>query len=98
MSLDVPSLAHVNPIDVSWLREIGAAIGRAIEVLGWSGKEAAAKVGVDPAELTRWLTGERRPQMDRLFAVPELRQPLVTTLAALADAEVVTEIRFRRSA
>ena len=64
-------------------------------------KEAAAKVGVDEAQLSRWIAGDsrNRPQFDRLFAVPELRQPLVIGLSALADgAEVVTEIRFRRRA
>jgi transcriptional regulator with XRE-family HTH domain len=100
MSLDLPrprvAKANVNAVDVVWMRAIGAAITRAIELAGWSHKEAAAKVGVDPAELTRWKDGERRPQFDRLFRVEDLRQPLVTTLAALADGEVVTEIRFRR--
>jgi transcriptional regulator with XRE-family HTH domain len=88
--------ANVNRVDIAWMRAIGAAIARAIEIAGWSHKEAAAKVGVDPAELTRWKEGERRPQFDRLFGVEELRQPLVTTLAALAEGEIVTEIRFRR--
>lgn len=100
MSLDLPrprmAKANVNRVDIAWMRAIGAAIARAIEIVGWSHKEAAAKVGVDPAELTRWKEGERRPQFDRLFGVEELRQPLVTTLAALAEGEIVTEIRFRR--
>ena len=45
------------------------------------------------------LQAAERPQFDRMFSVPEFRQPLVVALAALAeDVEVVTEIRFRRAA
>lgn len=91
--------ANVRNPDIDWMREVGGAIARAIAMLGWSSKEAAAKVGVDDAEFGKWLTGNRRPQMDRLFAVDDLRQPLVVCLAGLADnVEVVTEIRFRRMA
>ncbi len=103
VSLDIQrpvmAKANVQILDVDWMKVVGAAIARAISIVGWSQKEAAAKVGVDAAEFGKWLSGERRPQLDRLFAVVELRQPLVMTLAGLADGvEIVTEIRFRRQA
>lgn len=91
--------ANVRNPDIDWPREIGGVIARAIAMLGWSSKEAAAKVGVDDAEFGKWLNGTRRPQFDRLFAVEDMRQPLVVCMAALAqNVEVVTEIRFRRLA
>lgn len=91
--------AHVQKLDIEWMRAIGAAIERAIAMVGWSKKEAAAKVGVDPAEFGKWLSGERRPQLDRLFSIEDLREPIVVNLAGLAaNVEVVTEIRFRRRA
>lgn len=95
----VMAKAGVQILDIDWPRAIGLAVERAIAMCGWSKKEAAAKVGVDPAEFGKWLTGERRPQLDRLFAVQDLREPLVICLAGLAsNVEVVTEIRFRRLA
>lgn len=80
----------------TWSARIGAAIQRAIALVGWSNKEAAAKVGRDPAQLARWISGTERPQMDALMAVDELRWPLVQCLAALDDQnEVETTIRRR---
>lgn len=88
-----------TPDMANWAEEIGRAIARAISLIGWSHKEAAAKLGVDDAEFGKWLSGNRRPQFDRLFALEELRQPLILSLAGLAsDLEVVTQIRTRRSA
>ena len=77
--------------------EIGRAIQRALSIAGRSQKEAAGLVGVDVAQVARWIAGTERPQMDRLFAIEELRQPLIVELAELAEnVEVVTEIRFRK--
>lgn len=87
MSLDIgplrPAKANVNPVDIDWRHAIGGAIARAVAMAGLSHKEAAAKVGADEAEFSRWLSGVRRPQMDKLFAVEELREPLIVALAGL---------------
>lgn len=73
---------------------IGAAIQRAVSVVGWSNKEAAAKVGADDSQFGKWISGAERPHLDRLFAVEELRWPLIQALAQLDErAEVVTTIR-----
>jgi DNA-binding XRE family transcriptional regulator len=79
---------------------IGRAIAHARAALGWTQKEAAGHIGIAPETLARWEAGHdrERPQFDRLFAVTALREPLVIALAALSNAEVVTEIRFRRPA
>lgn len=90
--------ANVRIPDIDWMRQVGAAIARAIAIVGWTSKEAAAKVGVDDAEFGKWLSGARRPQFDRLFAVPELRQPLVIALAGLAEFRIVTQLSAEMTA
>jgi len=95
-----PRMAKANARipDIDWMTRVGAAIAASIRTVGWSSKEAAANVGVDDAEFGKWLSGTRRPQMDRLFAVEALRQPLVIALAGLAhDVEIVTEIRIKKA-
>lgn len=80
-----------------WLVRIGRAIERAIAVVGWTHKQAADRIGVDAAEFGKWLSGGRRPQFDKCFAVPELREPLVLELAALTDGlRVKTTIEWER--
>jgi hypothetical protein len=91
--------AHVRYPDVAaqppeWMVLIGAAIQRSVSRVGWSNKEAAAKLGVDDAEFGKWLSGNRRPQFDRLMALDALRWPLICALAELMDtAEEVTTLR-----
>ena len=90
----VMAKAVVREPDIDWLVILGRAIQRAVAIVGWSNKEAAAKVGVDDAEFGKWLSGGRRPQMDRLLALEPLRWPLIQCLAALDEQnEIVTEIR-----
>lgn len=81
--------------DLRWL--VGQALKRAFSLLGWSLKEAAAKVGRDERQVARWLNGAERPQLDALFAVEELRQPVVQALSELVGAEVEVTIRLRRT-
>ena len=78
---------------------IGRAIQRAVSIAGWSQKEAAGKVGREPAQLARWIAGTERPQFDALFAVEELRVPLITALAQEIDDSgvvVTTHIQMRQ--
>jgi len=80
--------------DIEWNARIGGAIQRAVAIVGWSNKEAAARIGVDDAEFGKWLSGARRPQLDKLFAVEALRWPLIQALAGLdTKNEVITTIR-----
>jgi hypothetical protein len=94
--------ANVRPPDIDWMQALGLVVTRAIKSVGWSSKEAVGKVieatgaPLDDAEFGKWLSGSRRPQFDRLFAVPELQRPLLKSMARLvAGAEVVEEIRFK---
>ncbi len=94
----VMAKADVRTPDIDWNVAIGGAIQDAVKDARLSNKEAAAKVNVDDAEFGKWLSGTRRPQFDRLFAVPVLRRPLAIALAALAgdEVEVETVVRIRR--
>ena len=77
---------------------IGAAIQRAVSTVGWSNKEAAAKVGVDDAEFGKWLSGNRRPHFDRLMSLDALRWPLICALADLLEvADEIVTLKKRRA-
>lgn len=81
---------------------IASAIQRAIAVVGWTDKEAAAHIWPErdidaaQAQLSKWLRATERPHFDVLFGVPELEWPLIESLALIGRAcEVNTEIRRR---
>lgn len=74
-----------EPDSPNWQAILGRAIQRAVAIVGWSNKEAAAKVGVDDAEFGKWLNASRRPHIDRVIAVDELRGPFFVALAQEVD-------------
>jgi len=96
----VMAKANVQILDIDWKQAIGRAIERAVASAGYTKSEAAGKLDVDAAEFGKWMTGERRPQFDRLFAIEALRVPLVVALAGLDPTAfaVRTTIEARRSA
>lgn len=77
---------------------IGAALERARELRGWSLKELADHVHREPRQVARWIDGTERAQMDALFAVESLRQPLIVAFAEAAGqgVEVQTQITILR--
>lgn len=81
-----------------WRLAVGAAIRRAMILRGWSLKEFAHAVDRDERQCARWMDGTERPQLDTLFAVATLRQPLVQAFGELAGADVHTTITMRRVA
>jgi len=84
----------------TWKTEVGGAIERTRLLAGLSLKEFADRIGRDERQIARWISGTERPQLDALFAVDALRQPLVIALAELAGTgvEVETTVRIRRHA
>lgn len=96
----VMAKADLKNLEEPWRVQIGRAIRRACSLVGWSQKEVAGKIGRDEAQLARWIAGVERAQFDVLFAIEELRQPLVVAFAELAGTgvEITTEIRIRRTA
>lgn len=96
-----PRMARADlrkPETDAWRQQIGQAIARAMSLCGWSLKEFAGAVGRDPRQCARWIDGTERPQLDVVFAVERLRQPLVQALSELAGADVQTVITIRRIA
>ena len=81
----VMAKADVREPDMDWLVVIGRAIQRAVAIVGWSNKEAAAKAGVDDAEFGKWGNGSRHPHLDRRIALEAWRGPLIFCLAKELD-------------
>lgn len=78
-------------------RKPGLALARAIAEAGYSIKEAAAHLNRDAAQVSRWIAGTERVQIDALYAVPRLFAPFVVALAQDAEGvDVVTTITVRR--
>lgn len=83
-----------------WKADMGKVIARCFELAGLTDKEAGALMDRDKAQISRWIAGTERPQFDAIFAVPQLRAPLVLALAEQTPdtVEAVTELRIRRFA
>lgn len=83
-----------------WRAEVGHAIERVKNMTGLSLKEFADAVGREDRQVARWIAGTERPQIDAIFAVASLRQPLIVALSELAGVgvEIETVIRVKRSA
>lgn len=92
------SLGEVRKADLDdWRSQIAGVIRTVRGKL--SLKEFADLIGRDERQIGRWEKGEDRPQFDAIFAVRDLRGPLVIALAELSQTvEVETTIRIRRSA
>jgi hypothetical protein len=97
---DVHSGVRKTDIDQQMLDyrlKVGRAIAVVVKRVG-SLKEFAALIDRDEREVARWISAERRPHLDAVFAVPILRRPMVIALAAeLASdcVEIETVIRVR---
>src|SRR3990167_6114817 len=80
-----PELSEITPTmaradlrkteNVDFRAEVGACLQRAASLLGWSLKELAGKLGRDERQVSRWLNGHERVQVDVVFDCEELRQP-----------------------
>jgi ribosome-binding protein aMBF1 (putative translation factor) len=82
-----------------WREQVGSAIERARVLSGLSLKEFAGAIGRDERQIAKWIGGIERPQFDAIFAVKELRGPLVIALAELSQTvEVQTTLTIRRTA
>lgn len=53
----------------------------------------------DPSQVSRWIRGEERPQLETVLAVERFRAPLLIALASLSpDIVVETTLTYRRTA
>ena len=86
-----------KPETPNYREQIGQCVNIARLALGWSLKEFAAKVAREERQVARWLNGQERVQLDVLWAIHELREPLLVALARLSGyAEVTTQIKFEK--
>lgn len=74
---------------------VGAAFARALGIVGWSIKEAAAALDVEPAQVSRWIAGTENIQTDRVYGT-RLHGPFAIEMARDAAGCVVeTTVTFR---
>ncbi len=86
--------ADVKIPDIDWNAVVSKAITRAVRDVWDNDKEAAGEIGVDAGEFCKWLNGSRRPQLDKLWAIERLRQPLCVRLSQLAGAAIQTRVEW----
>lgn len=91
--------AHLKELE-AWRERVGKQLVRARQLAGLTQSELAAKFEhSDSAQLSRWESGKENPQMAAYFSIPEMQQPVVIALAALAEGgvEVHTTISIRKA-
>ena len=64
--------------------EIGGCLDFARRSVGWTVDQLAAELGKDSKQVSRWMRGEERTQVDVVFGVIALRKPFVIALANLS--------------
>lgn len=81
--------------DLEFRAEIAKCLDFARRYVGWSVEELADKLQKrDRAQVSRWLSGKDRLQLDSVFAVRELQWPFIVALSRLAKCEIETNIRM----
>jgi hypothetical protein len=59
--------------------------------VNWTSEDLATRVDLPTRKIDRWLDGRERPDFARLFALEELRWPIIVALARLGGGEVTEE-------
>lgn len=88
----VSDLSHVRMADLNEVAEaravVGAALRRAIGIVGLSDKEAADLLVMDKSQLSRWLSGTETIQLHRIYRT-KLHGPFATEQARDAAGCIV---------
>jgi hypothetical protein len=83
-----PRMAKVDPNKVAEdKRAYGALLRRAVEIAGLTDTDAADKLELHRATLSKWFVGTENPQMWRWHAVPVLRKAFREAEAEAAERE-----------
>jgi hypothetical protein len=89
------STAKANLTNREHRPRVGDELERAIGIVGLSIKEAAALLGVEPAQVSRWIAGAENVQIDRLYAT-KLHGPFAIEMARDAEGcTVETTVTYR---
>lgn len=86
--------AHGKPENGDFLAEIGAALDAARASVGWTVDRLAGELKRDPRQVSRWLNGAERTQVDVVWGVIELRKPFVIALGQRAGAVATTRLEW----
>lgn len=80
-------VTEAKPIRKPLAVDLGSAIERAITLAKMTKQEVAfrAGYGTNQAPISRWISGAEMPQLAKLWAIEELRGPLVIALAESVD-------------
>ena len=80
-------------------KRAGSCVSRALAIAGLSIKEGAAILDIDPAQLSRWISGAESVQVHRILDCRQLHGPFVIAFASEAEGvSVDTVITVRRPA
>ena len=82
--------------NVDFRAEVGSCLQRAASLVGWSLKQLAAELHRDERQVSRWMNGQERVQLDVVFECEELRQPFAYQLARLSGADGHVHVEFRK--
>jgi hypothetical protein len=87
-----------NGFRAEW-RVLGECLDEARHVLRWTVDRLSKELERDEKQVARWMRGEERTQVDRVYTVPSLWGVFVIALARRSpDCVVETVVRLRRQA
>jgi hypothetical protein len=98
MDMAKAGLRPIKKLDEARFRaQFAAILSRAIELAGLIDKEAAAQLDIDPAVLSRWLSGKENAQCWRFKAHETLGPAFLAALAEDTEgASIRTVIELKR--
>ena len=94
-----PRMAKVDlkKVEEQARRAFGEGLERSVELAGLIHKEAAGRMGVDPAQFARWISGAENAQVWRFHQDELLGPALIAAQAEVTEgATVRTVIELRR--
>lgn len=87
--------AEIERLWVKW----GGCIDEVRGVFRLTLQEFAGEIGKDERQVSRWIAGQERPQIEAVLAVERFEGPMLIALARIASGVAVdTVIHIRRSA
>ena len=94
------SLPEVRKAEMEALwKKWGGCIDEVRGVFRLTLQEFAGELGKDERQVSRWIAGQERPQIEAVLAVQRYEGPMLIALARLANGvQVDTVIHVRRSA
>lgn len=83
------------PVRSDW-RLLGECLDVARHALGWTVDRLARELRRDEKQVSRWMRGEERPQVEIIIEIPALDAEYAIALAARKGCVVETVVRLQR--